>query len=368
MKIRIIQKIVFSIIITLISTTSFGQKYWETGFWKKFINDNNKDSLITIKKTYKNGNEKMTGQIKDEKPHGIWKFFAKNGDIIIESNYNGDYYYFSHQHLTKSEQIGKYKNGKKVGIWYEKYYDRISDSLLYINEVDFDLGFIRKYDEYDNLKSTKKENPEKINLRYLYPGGWYIDAGIANFNTNFDKISDFLKTEDNLNTTSNNIGLLFGAACNINNTAYIHYSISFLQNTKFKTQNDDLKYSLKSIHQTFGIGIDFIKSDNFDICPSIGLVFNKFSFENSNYDNIANAYRLGGNAEVCFRFNATNKKGIHETGGVSFALKAGYHTAFSKTEWETSEEYLFNETPEIGDDGFYISFTVGLFLRNFSGF
>ena len=92
---------------------------------KSFKNDGNKKVAYFEKELYEDGNVLKEGSLKDDKRHGVWKSFRRNGILWSEGDYsegirNG--ITITYHENGKIYYQGQYTSGLKSGIW--KFYSK----------------------------------------------------------------------------------------------------------------------------------------------------------------------------------------------------------------------------------------------------
>jgi hypothetical protein len=162
-----------SILLLLISATVFGQfnyefGYWETNFWKKsYRKAGKKDGDQIIK--YKDGKPRYEVSFKDGFPSGTWKFYDKDGKLLIESQYKGEFKRYN-TYDGELTELGEYTNGVISGTW--KYWDEdncadVEGDLEYVQTSEFHVESKKKI-KYPKSCKEKKTPKEKTGVPVYY--------------------------------------------------------------------------------------------------------------------------------------------------------------------------------------------------------
>lgn len=194
-------------------------------------------------------------------------------------------------------------------------------------------------------------------------GGLYFDFGIIKNSMDYSETIKLISSSLNLTESIPNYGINMGVGWSIVTQAYFFGNGNIFGSILLKGRDNSTEYEIKSGSWNLGAGIDLIKKDEFDICPSLGWYKNISLMTNRDGDEIASYNKSGINCEICLRLNVFSYKNIFRRGVCSFALKSGYQVGIKDKEWDINEKYPLIENSKVENRGFYLAFTVGVFLN-----
>ncbi len=342
------------------------QMYWESNAWKKILNNEAVDSTGFFSLYYNNGEKKVDGQFFRGVPLGKWKFYSKEGAVVIESDFNGGYIFENHSEGQLTKTTGSYIHGKPAGIW--KKYIENDDSLTLFYTFNFDNDSVHVYDIYEaKLLSEKVYPSSKYIRRRNNSGGLFIDFGFGSGLVDLTSLNDFMEAQTEKRFSdlifSYNLGISFN---NLNNYFitfnYMPYETSIINIQEIR------EFRLGGAIYKLSGGFDLLAKDAIDISPLAGVGFNELIIVKKDKNSLDEqlAYNSAVFADIMMdvRFNIATYNNWVKTGLISFGSKFGYSYDLGNPQWKLENSFKTLKAPETDMRNFYFFIFAGFYFKN----
>jgi hypothetical protein len=366
------RKLLLSATLLLLILGVNAQKYWESGSWKKYLSKV-PDSTGVYEEFYKDGTLKIHGEFVHGIPVNDWMFYDENGQVLIQSNFNGKYEFNDpYSHFVKRKQTGTYKNGQRTGTWIEEFYDAETDTLQSKKEYDFDSETMTTTYADEEYPVSVAMNRKKYLRTQNQSGGIMLGLGYGYMPIDLSSLNKAYDGTSSENFNSNLPIINLTIAYNLQNTSYLSFEFFPVLPQEIKV-NSGNPHKLNGAVVMINYGYDFVKRDIFDLAPTIGVGVAAFQIDKLNDSDVT--VNLGDNEAVLlkvgvnFRYNLVDYNSLIHRGIMSIGFDAGYKYDVSKTTWNKEDNTTsIPGNPKTSFSGFYFQVFLSTYIKNFRSF